>query len=339
MIIPEEFIVQKFYQHAGYPKYVKSTNTYMGGCPICREGSSWGRKSRLYFIPKDGVICCHNCGWYSKPVNWIMEVEKVPYDELVRQIDKCEYEYGIPKEEKTIPKQTEELPKDSINLFDKSQLKYYADNNIVSTAASMIIDRRLNTAVNRPRALYVSLNDPVHKNRLIIPFYTNKTKCDFYQSRTLLPIDNDRPKYLSKMNSEKTLFNYDQIKNNADHIFITEGPIDSFFIRNSVAVAGIQERSRQTFTSTQKTQLDRHFLMQTVWVLDSQWLDQASRMKTETLLKSDECVFIWPKDVGTRFKDVNDMCMFFKIDRLSRQYILDNTYCGLRGLVTLNQIK
>ena len=339
MIIPEEFIVQKFYQHAGYPKYVKSTNTYMGGCPICREGSSWGRKSRLYFIPKDGVICCHNCGWYSKPINWIMEVEKVPYDELVRQIDKCEYEYGIPKEEKTTPKQTEELPKDSINLFDKSQLKYYADNNIVSTAASMIIDRRLNTAVNRPRALYVSLNDPVHKNRLIIPFYTNKTKCDFYQSRTLLPADNDRPKYLSKMNSEKTLFNYDQIKNNADHIFITEGPIDSFFIRNSVAVAGIQERSRQTFTSTQKTQLDRHFLMQTVWVLDSQWLDQASRMKTETLLKSDECVFIWPKDVGTRFKDVNDMCMFFKIDRLSRQYILDNTYCGLRGLVTLNQIK
>ena len=339
MIIPEEFIVQKFYQHAGYPKYVKSTNTYMGGCPICREGSSWGRKSRLYYIPKDGVICCHNCGWYSKPINWIMEVEKVPYDELVRQIDKCEYEYGIPKEEKIIPKQTEELPKDSINLFDKSQLKYYADNNIVSTAASMIIDRRLNTAVNRPRALYVSLNDPVHKNRLIIPFYTNKTKCDFYQSRTLLPIDNDRPKYLSKMNSEKTLFNYDQIKNNADHIFITEGPIDSFFIRNSVAVAGIQERSRQTFTSTQKTQLDRHFLMQTVWVLDSQWLDQASRMKTETLLKSDECVFIWPKDVGTRFKDVNDMCVFFKIDRLSRQYILDNTYCGLRGLVTLNQIK
>lgn len=339
MIIPEEFIVQKFYQHAGYPKYVKSTNTYMGGCPICREGSSWGRKSRLYFIPKDGVICCHNCGWYSKPINWIMEVEKVPYDELVRQIDKCEYEYGIPKEEKIIPKQTEELPKDSINLFDKSQLKYYADNNIVSTAASMIIDRRLNTAVNRPRALYVSLNDLVHKNRLIIPFYSNKTKCDFYQSRTLLPIDNDRPKYLSKMNSEKTLFNYDQIKNNADHIFITEGPIDSFFIRNSVAVAGIQERSRQTFTSTQKTQLDRHFLMQTVWVLDSQWLDQASRMKTETLLKSDECVFIWPKDVGTRFKDVNDMCMFFKIDRLSRQYILDNTYCGLRGLVTLNQIK
>ena len=58
MIIPEEYIIQKFYQHAGYPKFVKSTNTYMGGCPICREGKSWGRKSRLYYISKDNVICC-----------------------------------------------------------------------------------------------------------------------------------------------------------------------------------------------------------------------------------------------------------------------------------------
>lgn len=339
MIIPEEFIVQKFYQHAGYPKYVKSTNTYMGGCPICREGSSWGRKSRLYYIPKDGVICCHNCGWYSKPINWILEVEKIPYDELVKQIDRCEYEYGVPKEETITPRQTEELPKDSINMFDSTQLKYYAENKIVTKAASVIVNRRLNTAVNRPRALYVSLNDPVHRNRLVIPFYSNKTKCDFYQTRTLLEQDNDRPKYLSKMNSEKTLFNYDQVRNNSDHIFITEGPIDSFFIRNSVAVAGIQEKSKQTLTTAQKLQLDRHFLMQPVWVLDSQWLDSASRMKTEILLKSDQCVFIWPKDVGTRFKDVNDMCVFFEIDRLSRQYILDNTYCGLRGLVTLNQIK
>ena len=339
MIIPEEFIVQKFYQHAGYPKYVKSTNTYMGGCPICREGSSWGRKSRCYYIPKDVVICCHNCGWYSNPLNWLIEVEKIPYEEIIKQIDKCEYEYGIPKQETKEIKQIDDLPRDSINLFDSSQLKFYCNDKIVTKAADMILSRRLNTAVNRPKSLYVSLNDPVHKNRLIIPFYGNQNKCMHYQSRTLLDEDHDRPKYLSKMNSEKTLFNYNQVKNNADHIFITEGPIDAFFIRNSVAVAGIQERSKQTLTSAQKLQLDRHFLMQTVWVLDSQWLDAASRMKSETLLKSNECVFIWPKDVGTRFKDINEMCVFFEIDRLSRQYILDNTYCGLKGLVTLNQIK
>ena len=83
MDIPEEYIIQKFYQYAGYPKYTKSTNTYTGGCPICREGSSWGRKSRAYYIPKNNAICCHNCGWYSKTLNWIIEVSGLTYNDCL----------------------------------------------------------------------------------------------------------------------------------------------------------------------------------------------------------------------------------------------------------------
>ena len=230
MVIPEEFVIQKFYQHAGYPKFVKSTNTYMGGCPICREGKSWGRKSRLYYIPKDNVICCHNCGWYSNPTNWILEVEQITYKELLSQIEVCDYEYGIPKEETKTVHPTSDLPMDSINLFDKSQLSYYKDKTSVTLAAETIITRRLNTACNRPKSLYVSLTDNVHKNRLIIPFYDQSNKCVFYQSRKLL--QDETPKYLSKMNSEKSLFNYNNVSSSADNVFVTEGPIDSFFIEN-----------------------------------------------------------------------------------------------------------
>lgn len=340
MIVPEEFVVQKFYQHAGYPKYVKSTNTYTGGCPICREGNSWGRKSRSYYIPKDGVICCHNCGWYGKPVNWIVEVEKCSFDELMQQIDQCEFSYGLnlESEQKKAP-ETTDLPRDSINLFDKTQLSYYSNESIVRLAAETIVSRKLNTAVNRPRSMFVSLTDPVHKNRLIIPFYDKNKKCVFYQTRTLLKTDQDRPKYLSKQNSEKTLFNYDNVTASSDHVFITEGPIDSFFIKNSVAVAGIQEKSKQTFTPAQKAQLDKLFLVQPVWVLDSQWLDRASLMKTKTLLHEGHCVFLWPKDVGQKFKDVNDMCVYFGVDQITEKFILDNTYCGLKGIVKLKQFK
>ena len=339
MNIPEEVIIQKFYQHAGYPRYVKATNTYMGGCPVCREGSSWGRKSRCYYIPKDQKICCHNCGWYSTPLNWIIEVEQVPYNEILKQIESCEYEYGIERVSEQ-PKQTniEDLPRDSINIFDKTQLTYYTRESIIRTAAETVVKRRLNKAVNKPKSLYVSLNDPVHRDRLVIPFYEGK-KCVFYQSRSLLQSQSDKPKYLSKINSDKTLFNYDNIESGADNIFITEGPIDSFFIKNSVAVAGIQEKSANTLTTRQQKQLDKMFLMQTVWVLDSQWQDQASLRKSEILLKSNQCVFIWPKDIGRRFKDINDMCVFFKLNEISQQYILDNTYCGLRGIVKLKQIK
>lgn len=338
MVIPEEYIIQKFYQHAGTPKYVKSTNTYLGGCPICREGKSWGRKQRAYYIPNKEAICCHNCGWYGKPLRWIMEVEQIPFDEVIKQIDQCDFEYGIPKPV-AIPVPTQDLPKDSINLFDKPQLTYYKDEDVVKTAVKTIISRRLNTAINKPKSLYVSLTDFVHKNRLILPFYDQTNKCVFYQSRTLLQSDRDRPKYLSKQNSDKTLFNYNNVEPSADNIFITEGPIDSFFIKNSVAVAGIQERSKESLTLKQKQQIERLFLVQKVWVLDSQWGDTASRLKSETLLHAGECVFIWPKNIGTRFKDINEMCVYFKLDEISDQYILENTYCGLKGIVKLKQVR
>ena len=337
MVIPEEYIVQKFYQHAGYPRYTKTTNTYTGGCPICREGKSWGRKSRLYYIPKDNVICCHNCGWYSSPTNWIIEVEKITWDQIVAEIRERNYEYGIPVEEKKTTIVVPELPADSINMFDKQQLEYYKNNKVVKDAARVIIDRKLNTASNRPDNLYLSLTDYTHKNRLIIPFYDRNKKCIFYQSRGLY--NDGKPKYLSRSGSDKSLFNFNNVRSGAEQVFITEGPIDSFFIRDSVAVAGIQERSKQSLTTVQKKQLDQLFLMQSIWVLDSQWLDSASKLKTASLLKEDKCVFIWPKDVGQKFKDINDMCMHFNINEISSQYILDNTYCGLKGIVKLNSIR
>lgn len=341
MTIPEEYIVQKFYQHAGYPKYSKSTTTYSGGCPICREGSSWGRKRRLYYIPKELRICCHNCGWYGSPIDWIQEVERITYKDILKEIETLDYEYGIKPvgdletNNITVPN----LPVDSINLFDKVQLKYHANENIVRQACELIIKRRLNTAINRPKSLYVSLVDKTHRNRLVIPFYNRSGSCDFYQSRTIIETDENYPKYLSKIGSEKTLFNFDNIQSSADNIFITEGPIDSFFIRNSVAVAGIQENSKASLTKVQQQQMEHLFLTQSVWVLDSQWQDTTSLKKSRTLLDAGECVFIWPENIGRECKDINDICTKFKIDEVSEKYLLDNTYCGLKGIVKLSAIK
>lgn len=337
MIIPEEYVVQKFYQHAGYPKYVKSTNTYNGGCPVCREGKSWGRKSRCYYIPKDSAICCHNCGWFSSPLDWVIEVEKASFEQIAREIRERDYEYGIPKQQDTIVRKTEDLPNDSINIMDSQQLSYYQTSEVVKRAASVLVNRRLNTAVNRPLNMYVSLEDYTHKNRLIIPFYNRRNQCTFYQSRSLY--NDGKPKYLSKTGSDKSLFNFNNVGSGADNVFITEGPIDSFFIKDSVAVAGIQERSRQSFTKTQQEQIDQLFLKQTVWVLDSQWLDQASYLKSSNLLKSNQCVFIWPREIGKRFKDINELCVHFELNEISTQYLLDNTYCGLKGLVKLKGVR
>ena len=67
--------------------------------------------------------------------------------------------------------QVETLPKDSINLSDKFQLDYYNSNSVVTAVRYLIKERRLDTAVNKPNNLYVSLVDKVHKNRLGILYF------------------------------------------------------------------------------------------------------------------------------------------------------------------------
>ena len=339
--IPQEYIIQKFYQYAGYPKFKKISNVYEAGCPICREGNSWGRKRRLYYLVEEGRICCHNCGWYGNPFKWIMEVGQLQAFEIYKEIEDDDFGYlDIDKE--VIPKKFNEeiLPKDSINLFDQNQLTYYKNNDIIQKCLAYIKDRKLDTAINKPKSLWISLKDFIHKNRLVIPFYDENNKIIHYQTRGLLRDDiRSKPKYLSKLNSDKSLFNYDLIDNSSSDIFIFEGPIDAFFVRNSVATAGIQENSNKSFSSLQLNQINKLWLMNKTWVLDSQWADKASLSKTKKLIQEGSSVFIWPKSIGKAFKDFNEMAVKYNLDEISPQFIKKHTYSGMKADVILTQIK
>jgi hypothetical protein len=232
--------------------------------------------------------------------------------------------------------ETPSLPEDSINLFDSTQVEYYKSNAVVSVALKYIKDRKLDIAVNKPKALYVSLTDRVHKNRLVLPFYDDDGKVLFYQSRTLLQSDK-MAKYISKQNGEKSLFNFDRIDSNSDYVFIFEGPINSFFCKNGVAVGGIQEKSYVLFTPKQKEQINKLDFKKRIWVLDSQWIDSASQNKTKKLLEMNETVFIWPKELGKKFKDFNDIIIRSKSGiEIPNEYILNNSQNGLKAMVSLS---
>jgi hypothetical protein len=327
--LPESFVLEKFYQWAGYPRFKKTSNTYEAGCPVCKEGSSWGRKRRLYYLPKDSIMCCHNCGWYGNPVKWVMEVEGLTFRELVHQVEKSDNSIDDidtvfkPDIEPTYT--TPPLPEDSIDLLDPLQIEYYKDNKIVRQAIDYIESRRLNTAVNRPAGIYISLADKIHRNRICFPSYDRSGKVQYYQTRTFLPKD-DRPKYLSKFRADRDVFGVSNVTDILPYVYIFEGPVDSFFVENAVAIYGIQEKSRGTLTPSQADILDSNFLFKRTWVLDNQRLDQASMSKTKKLLEQGERVFIWPESLK-QYKDFNEICMHFKLDEISSKLIDDNTHC------------
>jgi hypothetical protein len=347
MVIPQDYFVQKFYQYAGLPKYNRATKTHQGCCPICREGTSWGKKKRSYYIVGDNVICCHNCGWYSNPTKWVETVGGMTYAEIIKEsstydilpLDLLKEEEPVSKKPIVIPK----LPKDAINLFDDRQVEYYSNSKVVQDAIALIKKRKLDMAINKPDSLWVSLSDKTHKNRLIIPFYNEQNDIIFYQSRAIYNSDlRIRPKYLSKINSEKSLFGINKISDNLEYVFIFEGPIDSFFVKNGIAVAGIQENSSNTFTTLQQNQILGFKFLQKIWVLDSQWQDLASKNKTEKLIKEGETVFLWPEEIGKSFKDLNDYCIANNMYNIEPKFIIENSFAGLRAdlmMVNINRYR
>ena len=342
MVLPQEYIVQKYYQYAGSPRYKKVTNTYEASCPICREGKSWGKKRRCYYLVSTGVICCHNCGWYSSALNWIIQVSGQSYSEICKEAvnyDILPLDLMLEQVETKAPLQQYSLPLDCINLFDKTQLDFYKGNTVIQDALQLMRKRRIDTAINRPETLWISLTDKVHKNRIIIPFYDENNNIIFYQSRAIYDKDTKvYPKYLGKVNGERSLYNLNKVSPDIDYLFIFEGPIDSFFVKNGTAVAGIQEKSSKNFTQLQDIQLSKFRVYKKIWVLDSQWLDTASREKTERLIDDGETVFIWPEKIGKQFKDINDLCIAANRDSIEPTFFIKNSYEGLKAKLLLSSI-
>lgn len=256
-------------------------------------------------------------------------------DELQKDIADNVTTVDINFEEPAPYRKIPSLPDDSINLFDPTQVEFYKNDHIVQTVLAYIRGRRLDTAVNRPDAFYLSLTDYVHRYRLVIPFKNTEGKIIHYQSRRVFEWD-EKPDYLTKVNSDKSLFGVDKIDPTQDDVFIFEGPLDSCFVKNSVAVAGINE-GHHRFTSIQADQLDELRLFNKIWVLDNQWIDNAAREKSRVLLEQGECVFVWPEKFKN-FKDFNDICKYCNLDEIKRGFIKKNSTCGKGAVLKFNVV-
>lgn len=336
--IPTDYIISKFFEFGVSAQENSYNQTYQCGCPICREGKSNGRKKRCFYIPSNNNIYCHNCGWSSTPLRWIMTVSGMSYDEVAEEISEGEFDMidAMKLEEVTTVQETPTLPVDCINLYNSTELSYYKDSSIVNRVVNYAKQRRLFTAINRPSALYLSLKDTRHKNRLILPFKNTGGNIVFYQSRKVFDSD-ESLSYLSKTNADRSVFNIDKITSEDEHIYIFEGPIDACFVRNGVAISGITERG-EPLNALQTQQLREFAMFKKIWVLDSQWVDSASYEKSLYLLERGESVFLWSKKLGIKYKDFNQICVEQNLDEVPAKIILNNVVSGAEGILKLKLI-
>jgi hypothetical protein len=316
MEISENIILDAFYMYSGQPSFNTYDQTYNAGCPICKEGKSWGRKKRLYYYPKTKSFYCFNCQKSWNAISWLIEVSGQSYEEILTKNKISDFGKEVKVEKLKKEFIISDLPYDSINILDPVQQNYYKNNKYFNIALEYIKKRKIDSAINKSKTLFLSLKDKIHKNRLIIPFYDSNNKIIFYQTRSL---DKSEPRYLGKYGADKSVYGIEKIDESIEYIFLFEGPIDSMFVKNGVAVCGL------TLTKTQKQQLKFFPLHKKIWILDNINIvsDEETKQKTLNLLNNSEKVFKWPK---CKYKDFNELAIDKNLNEIPINFILKNLY-------------
>jgi hypothetical protein len=159
--------------------------------------------------------------------------------------------------------------------------------------------------------------------RLVIPFIDDQQNVIGVQGRAL---DQSNLRYITIMFDETKpkIFGLDTVDLNKK-VYILEGPIDSMFIENSVAMAGSDGDLSQFEAS------------RTVYVYDNEPRNRNIVDKVEKQLRSGSSVFIWPDNVG--HKDINDYILAGNSAKDVMKMIEDNTFKSLKGRLRLNDWK
>lgn len=175
-----------------------------------------------------------------------------------------------------------------------------------------------------PRSTYkdffVSIDGKYNK-RLIIPFYDSNGRIYYYQARALY--DWQSPKYLNRtLGRDSAIYGY-YTADTSKCVTVLEGPIDSMFVQNSIAVLGL------TWTDEVKKKLEKFDKLR--YMLDN---DDAGKKKSIKLIKEKKFVFNWRKFINDynlpqSIKDVNDTYRYlnrkslFTIEELDKYFTND----------------
>ena len=128
--------------------------------------------------------------------------------------------------------------------------------------------------------------------RIIIPLFYQNTLVGF-QGRSLGP---SKVKYITVMINDDApkIYGLDTIRKSSP-VFVTEGPFDSTFIRNSIAMCGADGDVGKWGVSTP------------VWVYDNEPRSKEITARISSTIARGDKVVIWPSNIHE--KDINDMVL------------------------------
>jgi len=298
-------------------------------CDICGDSQTNKFKRRAYIIEKSGGLFyyCHNCGESSSLENYMKNHHNDIYNQYRLDVLNEISEYNEPKQVKIISNSENFLDSFYITKAIKNNdalryLKYrkIPENHWDDIYYSEFFKKLVNETLPKFPNSEANERDP----RIIFPIRNNGLLG--IVGRT---IENSPKRFYTIRfdDNSNLLFNIDKV-DRFKQIYCTEGPIDSFYLPNSIALCGSDRNLSEYFYDFSKVTI----------ILDNQPRNKEIIRIYQKFIKLGYSIFIWPNNIIE--KDINEIIMkdSLKIEEL--KYIIDkNTLRGIPALARLNEWK
>jgi len=293
-------------------------NLFNFRCPYCGDSQKFSNKARGYFYRKknDFFYKCHNCGKGTTFSKVLQYVDPEMYKEFVMEKftgpKTDEFKFEAPKFKKRDPKLENLTPINKLNgshparqFVESRQIpeEFYSDLYLCSKFFK-----------------WAKIRSKQDHPRLVIPFRDESGEVFAAQGRAF---GKETPKYLTvKFQDKPKIFGLDRC-DWSQRTYVVEGPLDSLFVDNCLAVAGAD--------------FEHHFPMKenVTIILDNEPRSREIIKRMEKLIDKDYELVIWPDNV--KEKDINDMVLAG--DANIMHTIKNNTYTGLTAKLKLSSWK
>lgn len=300
-------------------------------CPVCGDSAKNRLKARGYAYRKQDciVVHCHNCGYSSRFSSFLKRTNQNLYDEYVmeRYKESTDKSQISEKDVANLVLQPEihELRDDIL-----SPLKRLSDLDESHPAVRYVINRKI--PKDFWKLLYFAPKFKKYTNtvtpkfeepivgehpRMIIPFFTEHGKCFAFQARAY---GDEQPKYFTIKVDEtlEKIYGLERV-DYSKRILVVEGPIDSLFLPNAIAVSG----------SSFDTPTIQKLLTNATLVMDNEPRNKEIVRQLEKYIDAGYTVCMFPDNVP--YKDINEMILGGMTQSEIVDLINNNTFSGVEA--------
>ena len=297
-----------------FQKFKKVKNDlYNFRCPICGDSQKNKNKARgyLYQVKNNTNFKCHNCGVNISFNNFLKQIDTTIHKQYTFEkfkegntgrnftVDEPVFKFEAPKFKPKL---------DLLKASSNSNAKLYLEKRKLNPDKFYYSDK-FKEWTNSLQPIFDSTEND--EPRIIIPLFYQNTLVGF-QGRALGP---NKIKYITVMLDDDApkIYGLDEVKKDQT-VYATEGPFDSTFISNSIALCGADG------------DVSKWGIGDCVWIYDNEPRNAEIHRRIEQCINRGDKVVIWPSNMQE--KDINEMVL----SGLDVQSVIElNTYSGLEA--------